>query len=203
MGKTAHQRYPKNHSFKGRKVLNLGCGFTKFEAKNVVNMDKYACCEPDIVFDLENTPFPFKDNTFDYVFANHILEHIHNWWGCFEECARVLKPGGSIDIFVPGSGGDSQMGYRDHVSVINKCSFYGVDGYNPMKCNAWTYENAMTPASQLRLIEYKQFIIEDGFTKFLPNRVKRWFAGHLRNMLDEEQYKFVKYIIPEKGESNG
>ena len=161
MGQTAHQRYPKNHLFNGDKVLNLGCGFTKFDAPNVVNVDKYECCTPDVLFDLENTPLPFEDNYFDYVFSNHVFEHLHNWWGCFEECARVVKPGGIVDVFTPGSGGDSELGFRDHVSIINLCSFFGVDGYTPVKCNAWTYENAESPANSLNLIGFKQYIIDD------------------------------------------
>jgi len=193
MGTTAHQKYPKNYTFDGKKVLNIGCGFTKFTAKNVTNLDKYECCDPDILFDLEDSPLPFKDETFDYVFANHVFEHLHNWWQCFEECSRVLKPGGKLDVYVPGSGSDSELGYRDHVSIINLCSFYGVTGYRPIKCNAWTYENAETPASDLKLIQYKQYLIEGSFIKLLPQSAKNWCALHLRNMLDEEGYIFIKY----------
>ncbi|MGB0788636.1 MAG: class I SAM-dependent methyltransferase, partial [Marinirhabdus sp.] len=37
---------------------------------------------------------PFKNNTYDYIFCNHVLEHIPNHIKAMEELYRVLKPGG-------------------------------------------------------------------------------------------------------------
>lgn len=41
---------------------------------------------------------PFKDNEFDYVFCNHVLEHIPDDTKAMQELYRVLAPGG-IGIF--------------------------------------------------------------------------------------------------------
>jgi len=48
-------------------------------------------------------PFPFADSSFDYVFSEHIIEHIPYQAGCFmlRECRRVLKPGGRVRIATP------------------------------------------------------------------------------------------------------
>jgi len=46
---------------------------------------------------------PFADNTFDLLYASHVLEHIA-WYRSEEtlrEWARVLKPGGVLEIWVP------------------------------------------------------------------------------------------------------
>jgi predicted SAM-dependent methyltransferase len=47
--------------------------------------------------------FPFEDNTFDYVFSEHMIEHITFQQGRFmlTECFRVLKKGGTIRISTP------------------------------------------------------------------------------------------------------
>jgi len=47
--------------------------------------------------------FPFEDNTFDYVFSEHMIEHIEYPEALFmlEECHRVLKPGGRIRVATP------------------------------------------------------------------------------------------------------
>jgi predicted SAM-dependent methyltransferase len=47
--------------------------------------------------------FPFRDNTFDYVCAEHMIEHIeyHDALFMLRECFRVLKPGGKIRMSTP------------------------------------------------------------------------------------------------------
>ena len=47
--------------------------------------------------------FPLPDDFFDYVYAEHIIEHIEYHEGCFmlRECRRVLKSGGVVRIVTP------------------------------------------------------------------------------------------------------
>jgi len=46
---------------------------------------------------------PFKDESFEAVFASHVLEHLSPriYGNVIEEWYRVLKPGGEMYIFVP------------------------------------------------------------------------------------------------------
>lgn len=50
----------------------------------------------DVKADICN--LPFKDNEFNYIFCNHVLEHIPNDTRAMQELYRVLAPGG-IGIF--------------------------------------------------------------------------------------------------------
>lgn len=47
--------------------------------------------------------FPFSDKTFDYIFLEHLIEHVSYEQGlfCFSECLRVLKEGGKIRVATP------------------------------------------------------------------------------------------------------
>ena len=103
MGSSIYFKYPHYHTFGEKKVLNLGCGFAKFKSPNVTNVDAFDICKPDLVHDLNVMPLPFEDNSFDLILANHIFEHLPKWWDCFNECARVLKPCGRLEVYVPGS----------------------------------------------------------------------------------------------------
>lgn len=55
---------------------------------------------PDVIADLEN-PFPFKSDSFDYIFAFNLLEHIYNFKSFLNESHRILKNGGKFYGMVP------------------------------------------------------------------------------------------------------
>ena len=48
-------------------------------------------------------PFPFKSDTFDYVYCEHFIEHLERDQGlaCLREVLRCLKPGGVFRLATP------------------------------------------------------------------------------------------------------
>jgi len=58
---------------------------------------------PEVVYLDATTRFPFKDSTIDYVFSEHVIEHMEYQSGLsmLLECYRVLKPGGKIRMSTP------------------------------------------------------------------------------------------------------
>jgi ubiquinone/menaquinone biosynthesis C-methylase UbiE len=50
--------------------------------------------------DLQN--LSFKDNSYDIILNNHVLEHISNDKKAIQEIQRILKPDGIAIITVPG-----------------------------------------------------------------------------------------------------
>lgn len=82
-----------------KKRLNMGCGINI--EKNSVNLDYYKLDGVDVVHDLNKFPYPFKNNTFDEVFADNVLEHLNDAQKPLEELSRICKNGAIIDIIVP------------------------------------------------------------------------------------------------------
>ena len=79
--------------------LNLGCG--NYAKKGYVNVDRFAADGVDIVHDLSQFPYPFNDNDFDLIEADHVLEHLPEVFPVMTEIHRILKPGGRLIIRTP------------------------------------------------------------------------------------------------------
>lgn len=100
--------------------LNLGCGFNKLDG--FVNVDKFDTCRPDLVMDLEVTPWQFETSAAEEVVFNHSLEHMGQETGTFlamiKELYRVCKPGAKVQINVPHPRHDHFLGDPTHVRVV-------------------------------------------------------------------------------------
>lgn len=81
------------------KCLNLGSG--AFPKPGFINVDYYADTPPDVVHNLDEFPYPFADDEFDLVEADHCLEHLREPFRVMQEIHRITKPGGIVRIRVP------------------------------------------------------------------------------------------------------
>ena len=80
------------------KILDLGAG-NRRHAPNVINLEIEPNPEVDIIAD--GHLLPFKDDTFDAVISEAVLEHVHSPNRVISEIYRILKPGGYICVAVP------------------------------------------------------------------------------------------------------
>lgn len=80
--------------------LQIGAGGNVLEGW--LNTDFFPYAREIIVLDVTK-PFPFGNNVFNYIFCEHMIEHITYNEGLkmLLECHRVLKPGGKIRISTP------------------------------------------------------------------------------------------------------
>lgn len=93
------------------KKLNLGCG--QFKKEGYINIDIDPEVKPDFVHNLNEFPYPFPDNHFDLIKADHVLEHLDNAFIVMKELHRILKPNGELVIKVPHfSRGFTHAGHK-------------------------------------------------------------------------------------------
>jgi len=123
--------------------LNLGCGSNEFPGW--VNIDRK--------LGTEVYPLPYADDSVDEIRASHILEHAsfleaQEW---LREWVRVLKPGGTIKVAVPGFEKIVELGKSDA-----HWQYYLMGGQttdNDYHKSVWTHRglrDAMWAASKCR-----------------------------------------------------
>lgn len=114
--------------------LLIGCGNARAKMMgkpgdpkwhSMDSMDIDPLCNPDILHDLNHTPWPFDDNTFDEVHAYQILEHLGqqgdypSFFALFSEIYRVLKPTGCLFATVSSVHSDWLWGDPGHRRAIS------------------------------------------------------------------------------------
>lgn len=103
--------YGYNHQ-KGENVLDLGCGVAKVPGS--VGVDFSGHSSVDVVHNLDETPYPFPDNSFDAVYLNHCIEHLADPKRALQECVRITRPEGVIFITVPHFTNGASFGDVTH-----------------------------------------------------------------------------------------
>ncbi len=81
-------------------ILSVGCGKRKSDI-GVVRLDICQDINPDIVWDLNNLPYPFEDSIFSKIECFDVIEHLQDIPKTLEEFHRILKPNGLLQITTP------------------------------------------------------------------------------------------------------
>ncbi len=87
----------------GKMKLHVGCGTNYFDGwVNIDNNSDNNIKKLDLNFDLRN-PLPFEENSVDYIYNEHFLEHLSIEEGLrtLRDFKRILKPNGTLRIAMP------------------------------------------------------------------------------------------------------
>lgn len=98
------------------------------EWKGLVTLDFDKNCNPDVLHDLMDLPYPFEDNEFDEIHAYDVMEHLGqqgDWKWFFDQFAeiwRILKPGGVFCASVPAWDSVWAWGDPGHTRILSEAS---------------------------------------------------------------------------------
>ena len=123
--------------------------------------------------DLETDDIPYKDNTFDLVICNQVLEHLKNYKKTISEAIRVTKKQGYIVFGIPNLA-----------HLINR--IYLLFGFQPLcihldssHVRSFTHKNfvkLLKSLESVRLIDCKGSLMYP-LPFFIANRMKDHFIG--------------------------
>ncbi len=123
----------------------------------------------DLIYDLEQFPWPFPDNSVDEAFCSHFIEHTKDLIKFMNELYRILKPGAKCMVLAPYY--NSMRAWQDptHTRAISEATFlyYNKDwltqnrlDHYPIHCDFdFTYGYAMNPNWANRADEARAFAI--------------------------------------------
>ena len=111
-----------------RSILHLGSG-RKYHV-DAVNVDLVADTDPDVVHDLDRTPWPFPDGRFSEVWAYDVLEHLDDLVAVMEEIHRVSRPGAILKATVPHFSCSNAFTDPTHRHYFGRFSFDYFTGEN-------------------------------------------------------------------------
>ena len=172
------------------KILDIGCGKRKFASKNssdrVIGMDLVKLDGVDVVCNIDKTPWPFRDNEFDIVIANHILEHVSDIVKTMDEVWRVSKPGALIKIKVPYH---SSIGAFTDPTHKRSFSYRSMDYFSNEEFDYSFYTKKRFSMKKRELIFHKTLkIFQPIFNKF-PRFYERFF--HLIFPAEEIDFELI------------
>lgn len=157
-------------------IKKLVIGHAGKKIKDAITLDVDPEHNPDVIHDLNKTPWPFKDNQFNEVIAHHVLEHLNDIIPVMEELHRICSKDGTIYIEVP-----------HHSSFMAHVPFHKLF-FNSHSFDIW-YEDRHTWTTGFRF-----HLIKKEITFHVCFR--RYFLHKLFNKYPKTYEKFWTYIFP-------
>jgi predicted SAM-dependent methyltransferase len=94
--------------------LDVGCG--SHRTPGFIGMDRIPLPNVDVVFDFDSGQrWPFEDDTFDFIRAIHVIEHVNDPLYFFGEIHRVGRPGCMLHFETPHFSSNNSWSDPTHV----------------------------------------------------------------------------------------
>lgn len=163
------------------KILDLGCG--KKKRPGAIGVDYSDRHNADVIHNLNVFPYPFKDDEFDEIYIDNVLEHLDDPMRVMEEVHRICKLGGRVKVIVPY--------FRSVWAYIDPThrNFFTVDSFSYFDpghiiCQRYDY----TPAR----FQVKRIV----FNETLQNRWVKKLMIKLANKYPNRYESYLSHLYP-------
>lgn len=161
--------------------LQIGCGNDK--RKGYLNLDSSEEVKPDVRWNLEKVPLPFKRNQFNEILANHVLEHIVSLVPLIHELHRICKRNAIIKIKTPFYSSWGQFNDPTHVRFFTPWTFNYF--------NQGNYSHEVSSNKDLFKIKKVRLSFGVGISRYA-----NWLINPLINLNHKIYCIFFAWILP-------
>ena len=173
------------------KKLEVGCGDNKREG--YLGMDMVKLDGVDVVHDMNISPWPFDDNTFNEIIFDDVLEHSKNFLGILSEVYRVSAPNATIKISLPHYSSDNMYSDPTHTIFFSSRSFNYFDKSQNYKHSF--YLGNVNFKVLKRYIAFREYFTHNNKRPFF-NPFKWLGIEFLVNRFQRIYERFFCWIIP-------
>jgi predicted SAM-dependent methyltransferase len=172
--------------------LHIGGGWRRLDGWLNTDIDLI----PDVMRMDATLRFPFRDGTFQYVYTEHMIEHVPYQKGVdmLHECHRVMREGGVIRVITPNLAAILGLYSRDLHADQQEYLLWFCQTFLPQECppNAVSAINAMFRLWGHQFI-YDEDMLVDAMRAAGFSSVTRWLLGDsdhpdLLNLGNEQRY---------------
>lgn len=135
-----------------------------------VNADFNKDVKADVYFDLEKFPYPFEDNTFEYIYADNVIEHLEDLIKVMEELHRISKDKAIIKIIVPHYSGHGAFSHLTHKRYFGSGTF---SNFKPSSWEKYSDVEFNVLKVKLKWFCYRNWILMKPFN-FIIEAVANW-----------------------------
>ncbi|HYP20871.1 MAG TPA: methyltransferase domain-containing protein [Chloroflexia bacterium] len=174
----------------GPQIRHVGAGRRKIVG--AVTLDINPALGPDVVWDLNDFPYPFPSDTFNIVVCEHVIEHLQHVISVMEELHRVSKPGGRVWVRVPHFSSLNFNTDPTHVHAFSSRSFNYLCldhaelryGYSPARFRKLVARMDIRPATPFNRLLMR------AINRFLP-----FYEEHLAYIIPGQELLFVLEVV--------
>ena len=161
------------------KVLELGCGQKKIVSHSTT-VDINPRSRADVIHDLNRAPYPFENDAFDIVLAEHVLEHLDDVVAVVQEVHRICRPHALFYVEVPHFSSSEFFTDPTHRHSFSTRSFdYFVPGTD---LHEFRYSSASFRRRRVHV---------SGFNRY----IERWINRHLGTYERRFAFLYPAHVI--------
>jgi 2-polyprenyl-3-methyl-5-hydroxy-6-metoxy-1,4-benzoquinol methylase len=154
-------------------ILDVGCGTRKIEL-NAVGIDMDPRSGADIIWNLDEFPWPLDSDAFERIHMSHLIEHVRDVTRTMAEIYRVAAQGADVFIVTPHFSSHNSYTDPTHVRHLAARSFQYFTGED---FASFSGSRSSFSIEKLELQFGKNFVL-DGLGKWLARRNLEWYERH-------------------------